>query len=407
MSRSISCWATARYSRKSKRLLVFVALASISSSIYAFTVPQRFISGANNNQVHKRRYVPTCTSNVSHCHRLSRNPTATYSQTTLYNVMPSSLEDVIFSTQNAASALANSVIANDASNLKSLVLLYTAGLWTSFSPCSLGLLPITVSYITTAANARTDKNTVLPTVAFAFGLASVFTALGVGASMLGGVFGSGENTLSSLLLAALSSLVSVFMGLQLLELVEIPLPSLDFRLRSTVLQKSGGQQGDALFDSEGGLIMENLNSRHGSDGLNDADETTERSEFAVLLRTFLLGGTSALVASPCATPVLASLLAYLAMASSSISSGNELAKGALWMLCYTFGYSTPLLVVGASGGQALVNLQNTSNGNDIRSLLGQLITPLTGGVLIVFGMNAFLVALFGDPSLAGLAPIIE
>lgn len=406
MSKSISCWVTSRYSRKSKQLIVFVALASISS-IYAFTsASQQGIASDANNPVHERTNGPTRSSVAHHGHPLPIRRPSTYSRLALY-AMPSSLEDIIFSTQNAASTLANSVIAKDASNLKSLLLLYTAGLWTSFSPCSLGLLPITVSYITTAANARTDRNTILPTVAFAFGLASVFTALGVGASMLGGVFGGGENTISSLLLAALSSLVSVFMGLQLLELVEIPLPSLDFRLRSTVLQKSGGQQSDTLFDSNGGLIMENLNSNKGTDDRNDADETTERAEFAVLLRTFLLGGTSALVASPCATPVLASLLAYLAMASTSISSGNELAKGAVWMLCYTFGYSTPLLVVGASGGQALVNLQSTNNGNDIRSVLGQLITPLTGGVLIVFGMNAFLVSLFGDPSLAGLAPIIE
>ena len=31
-----------------------------------------------------------------------------------------------------------------------------------------------------------------------------------------------------------------------------------------------------------------------------------------LFRTFLLGGSSALVASPCATPVLTSILAYVA-----------------------------------------------------------------------------------------------
>ena len=78
------------------------------------------------------------------------------------------------------------------------------------------------------------------------------------------------------------------------------------------------------------------------------------------------------------------------------------------MIAYTIGYSTPLLFVGATGSQALVNLQNIkSDGTDIRSTLSQWITPLTGGILIAFGMNGFLVALLGDPSLAGLAPIIE
>jgi hypothetical protein len=77
------------------------------------------------------------------------------------------------------------------------------------------------------------------------------------------------------------------------------------------------------------------------------------------------------------------------------------------MLTYTLGYSTPLLVVGATGGQALVNLQKSVRGDNIGSILGQLVTPLSGGVLVAFGFNGFLVALLGDPSLAGLAPIIE
>ncbi|EED95629.1 cytochrome c biogenesis protein precursor [Thalassiosira pseudonana CCMP1335] len=280
--------------------------------------------------------------------------------------MPSSgIEDFVFTAQNAASTLANKVINSNSNesttttniqSLQSLLLLYTAGLWTSFSPCSLGLLPITVSYITTAANERRDKNTILPTISFAIGLALVFTALGVSASALGGVFGS-SNSGSS----AASSLVSVVMGLQLLELINVPLPN------------------------------------------NNNDER------ASLLRIFLLGGTSALVASPCATPVLASLLAYLASASSSMAaSSGDVSKGAAWMLSYTLGYCTPLLIVGATGGQALVNLQKDSvDGQGIGSWLGQWVTPLTGGVLIVFGMNGFLVALLGDPSLAGLAPIIE
>ncbi|KAL3795511.1 hypothetical protein ACHAWO_007305 [Cyclotella atomus] len=318
-------------------------------------------------------------------------------------VIPSGLEDIIFNTQNAASTLANTVINGDASTVKSLPLLYTAGLWTSFSPCSLGLLPITVSYITAAANERRDKNTTFPTMAFALGLALVFTALGVSASMFGGVFGNSGDALSSLLLAAVGSLVSVLMGLQLLELIEIPLPSLDLGLRSSVLEN--GKQSDSLFDANGGVILQNLSSSQVQDtGSEDLIDTESTDEFSLLLRTFLLGGTSALVASPCATPVLASLLAYLALASTSTSE-NEVVKGAVWMLAYTLGYSTPLLVVGATGGQALVNLQSMKSRDGMN--LFSWITPLTGGVLIMFGFNGFLVALLGDPSLAGLAPIIE
>mmetsp|Transcript_23703 Transcript_23703/g.50731 ORF Transcript_23703/g.50731 Transcript_23703/m.50731 type:complete len:428 (-) Transcript_23703:52-1335(-) len=352
------------------------------------------------------------------------------------SVLRLGVEDIIFSAQNVGSSLANTVISsgsaasNGASSfesLKSLAILYTAGLWTSFSPCSLGLLPITVSYITNAAQERKDKETILPTLAFATGLALVFTALGVSASALGGVFGSsggntgggkgGTDSFSSLLLAAMSYLVSVLMGLQLLELIRIPLPSLDFKWRSATAFESGSNSGGSLFDESGGLILDNLQSNQEKLNVNggrDNDSTeSEKNELAALTRICFLGGTSALVASPCATPVLASLLAYLASVSSdsNMSSSGDIWKGALWMLSYTLGYSTPLLVVGATGGQALVNLQrareDSGEGFNLVALLAQWITPLTGGVLITFGMNGFLVALLGDPSMSALAPIID
>ena len=368
------------------------------------------------------------------------------------------VDDIIFNAQNVGSSLANTVIPSATTtstgaattsstfeSIKSILILYTAGLWTSFSPCSLGLLPITVSYITNAANERNDKNTILPTLAFASGLALVFTALGVSASALGGVFGSsgggGSGTtdpLASLLLASISSLTSVLMGLQLLELINIPLPSLDGKWRRTAtsaFQSSTNNVGvgvsnnnnnsGSLFDENGGLLLDNLQKSNTNNNINGVDDNiddakeeeereTTKNEIASLIRTFLLGGTSALVASPCATPVLASLLAYLAsMNSDASTSSGDAAKGASMMLSYTFGYSTPLLAVGATGGQALVNLQKATRNNEsgegfnLGAMLGQWVTPLTGGVLIAFGMNGFLVALLGDPSLSALAPIIE
>ena len=363
-------------------------------------------------------------------------------------------EDIIFNAQNVGSSLANTVIPSATTtstgatttstfeSIKSILILYTAGLWTSFSPCSLGLLPITVSYITNAANERNDKNTILPTLAFASGLALVFTALGVSASALGGVFGgsSGSGTtdpLASLLLAAISSFISVLMGLQLLELINLPLPSLNGKWRRTATSAfqsstnnvgvgvSNNNNSGSLFDENGGLLLDNLQKSNTNNNINGVDDNiddvneeedieTTNNEIASLIRTFLLGGTSALVASPCATPVLASLLAYLAsMNSDASTTSSDVAKGASMMLSYTFGYSTPLLAVGATGGQALVNLQKATRNNEsgegfnLGAMLGQWVTPLTGGVLIAFGMNGFLVALLGDPSLSALAPIIE
>jgi cytochrome c-type biogenesis protein len=55
------------------------------------------------------------------------------------------------------------------------------------------------------------------------------------------------------------------------------------------------------------------------------------------LTAYLAGATFALAASPCSTPVLASLLAYAS------TSGNPAAGGVL-LLVYSCGYVGPLLV---------------------------------------------------------------
>ncbi|KAL3823365.1 hypothetical protein ACHAXA_008860, partial [Cyclostephanos tholiformis] len=274
---------------------------------------------------------------------------------------------------------------------------------------------------------RDETNTIVPTLAYAAGLATVFTALGVSASALGGVFGGnnfgGGGGFSALVLAAVASLVSVLMGLQLLELIRLPLPSLDFRLRRTAMafegggrrRRRGGNGGGngSLFDENGGLV---LGATVVVDGLRADDEDDDAGDgydaASVLLRTFLLGGTSALVASPCATPVLTSLLAYMASASSTSATSGDVWRGASWMLSYTLGYSTPLLVAGATGGQALANLRRERNHDGggfsgLSASVGRWVNPLTGGVLIAFGMNGLLLALLGDPSVSALAPIID
>ena len=84
------------------------------------------------------------------------------------------------------------------------------------------------------------------------------------------------------------------------------------------------------------------------------------------------------------------------------------ALGALLLFIYTVGYSTPLLIVAASGGQALVNLQNANVEEDtFVGKIGQFVNPLSASVLIWYGANGFLEAVFGDPSINGLAPIIQ
>jgi cytochrome c-type biogenesis protein len=117
-----------------------------------------------------------------------------------------------------------------------------------------------------------------------------------------------------------------------------------------------------------------------------------------LLRTFFLGGSSALVASPCATPVLTSILAFVASSKSPL-------LGAALLFGYTLGYSTPLLLVASTGGQALAKLRQSNSG--IYGKIAPWVTPFTAGILLWYGTDGMLTTILGDPSLAGLAPVIE
>lgn len=357
----------------------------LSSSVHAF-VPthQRTAAFAGPGTTHSKTTTTTTTDTL---------PSA---KTTARSMMGGAgWEDLVYGAQSVASSWA-SVSLEDPSNLvTSLPIMYGAGLLTSFSPCVWGLLPLTMSYISTAAGEREDQQTTLPTIAFAAGLAVVFCTLGVTAAELGGVFGSTTTGSSAggdafSLMALLSNAIVVIMGLQLLELIRVPLPSLDALrnainpLTPTPSSSSSSSDEPILLDGTGKILA------------TSTSETQKRSkEKGSLFRTFLLGGSSALVASPCATPVLTSILAFVAKSQSPVLGGTLL-------LGYTLGYSTPLLLLASTGGQALVDLKQGNKGGGLYGKIAPWVTPITAGILLWYGTNGVLTALLGDPSLAGL-----
>jgi len=318
------------------------------------------------------------------------------------------MEELLYNAQSAASDLASLSLQDPSNFVTSLPIMYGAGLLTSFSPCVWGLLPLTMSYISQAAGEREDQNAALPTLAFAAGLAAVFCTLGIVVASLGGaVFGG--TTGNSVWLPLVSNTICFAMGLQLLGFVQVQFqaPKWARFFDSTTSSTSKSDAEPILIGAQGQILS--------SSSTAEQTSTNNNNQASSLFRTFLLGGSSALVASPCATPVLTSILAYVANAPNA-------AAGALLLLGYTLGYSTPLLLVASTGGQALVKLKalgksNNSNTNGeatsssssagFYGTIGPWVTPLTGGVLLWYGTNGLLVALFGDPSLAGLAPILE
>jgi cytochrome c-type biogenesis protein len=97
--------------------------------------------------------------------------------------------------------------------------------------------------------------------------------------------------------------------------------------------------------------------------------------------------------------VLSSILAYVAAAQNTV-------LGILFLLAYTAGYATPLLWIAATGGQALVNLKKQT-GTGILAFLAPWVSPVTAGVLLYYGTTGLLFALFGDPSVVALYPVLE
>ncbi len=211
-------------------------------------------------------------------------------------------------------------------NLTSIAIIFTAGLLTSLTPCMLSMLPITIGYI----GGYETKNRLQAAIAstwFALGLATTLAALGIVAAFVGRVYGQ-----VGVGLPIIVSTIAILMGLNLLEALPLQLPSF------------------------GGM---NWISKDLPPGW----------------RSYLIGLTFGVVASPCSTPVLATLLAWIA-------STHDLVLGAGLLLAYTAGYVAPLILAGTFTA-AIKNLL------ELRRWSGW-ITPVSGAILVGFGVFSLL-----------------
>jgi cytochrome c-type biogenesis protein len=98
------------------------------------------------------------------------------------------------------------------------------------------------------------------------------------------------------------------------------------------------------------------------------------------VQAYLAGLTFALAASPCSTPVLATLLAYVATTKDPVTGGALL-------LAYTVGYCAPLLAAAAAAGatRSIVGLREWSGW----------VTPASGVLLLAGGTYSLLSRLVG------------
>lgn len=181
------------------------------------------------------------------------------------------------------------------------LLVFLGGVVTSIGPCNMATVPLIVGFVGGASNLSRQRSFAL-SLAFAIGLAITFMLLGVFASLVGGLIGGAS--FWYYLVAA----VCFAIGLQMLGVLNIQLP----------------------------MWLGGVRERIGLKGIPGA---------------LALGLVSGLVASQCATPVLAAVLTYV------MSQEGNLLYGAVLLFVYALGRGVPVVFAGTFTG-ALKQIQS-------------------------------------------------
>ena len=178
-------------------------------------------------------------------------------------------------------------------SILSFILVYFGGILTSASPCCLTMIPVTVGYIGGYNEGSGDDGGsrlrgFTMSLIFVLGLSTTFALFGIIAVMLGKIFGQLGTTWYYVIAA-----LAIVMGLNLLGVININFPG----LKELPIKKSG------------------------------------------LLPAYLIGMLFGLVMSPCATPVLAVIVTYVA-------STGSFYYGAALLFVYGLGHGLPLILAG-------------------------------------------------------------
>ncbi len=206
-------------------------------------------------------------------------------------------------------------------NPLSLLIVFLGGLLTSLGPCSLSLLPITIAYL---AGFQDNQKPLQRSLNFCSGIVISLIILGSLSGFLGKIYGQLPSLFSILI-----SLLALTMGLNLLGIIKFSLPT-------------------------------------------GPDPEIWKQKAPPALATLSAGLAFGLASSPCTTPVLAVLLAWIAR------QGNTL-NGTIFLASFAIGQVMPLLIAGTFAASVPKILSLRAFGKWIPSLSG--VVLLTVGLL--------------------------
>ena len=199
---------------------------------------------------------------------------------------------------------------------------FLGGALTASNPCVMVMIPLAMAYVGGYGESLRWQQNLALALAFVVGLSMTFTVLGVIAASMGSLLGDVGRFWGYVVAG-----VCLVMGLHLLGVFnfEIPLPT---RFKT---KKKG------------------------------------------IIGAFLLGLLFGVVSTPCATPILAVLLVYIA-------SKGSYAYGALLLFAYALGHCLLIVIAGASMGMAKALLESRN-----LQKAGLVLQKAAGVVIILIG----------------------
>ena len=178
---------------------------------------------------------------------------------------------------------------------------YAGGVLTSLTPCLYPMIPVTAAIVGGGEHAATRGQRAALVLTYVAGLAATYASLGLVAGLSGTMFGATSTN-----------------------------PWLSFAMANVMLVAAA-----MMLDLLPSFVPARLQARAAAMG--------EGGRFAGALT---MGVASGLVAAPCGAPVLAAILTWVTTTGSA-------ALGFAYLLAFSFGMCTLLLVVGIAAGQSV------------------------------------------------------